>query len=350
MKNILFILSLSFCFAQTYAQSFEINPRSISVPKYANQTAINAIPSPVEGALVYDIAQDRFAYYTGTVWTNFPSAGGGGSTSAINVPSYADATAINAIASPSQGMLVYNNATDRYFVRNATSWAEVNPAANLWTAPNAGSQGYAGSIAIGTSAGGTGRLNINNTNASFTNPDITLQTNATVNNVISTTASNRNSTIQFRQSFSLGTPAASFIRWINLQSNVLTNIFTVNGNGNARTEGFTRLGPSAAGAVAIKYRVYTGTTNPNSSSTNNSPISFPHGLDAAKIVEVSGLILNSSNEYVTPNSLGAIFRLEYDATNFTITVAHTSTNCMNRPFRVLITYHEPEIQSLGLSN
>jgi phage baseplate assembly protein gpV len=343
MKNILSIIILCFVFIQIQAQSFEVNPRFISVPKYANQTAISAIASPVEGALVYDIAQDKYAYYTGTAWVNFPAAAGGGgsSTAAIQVPSYADATAINAIASPVEGMLVYNTATDTYFMHSAATWNEINPASGLWTVNSGTAIGYVGSVAIG-GGGGTGKLNVSNTNVSFSNPDITFQTNTAVSPSI-TIRGNGSSAAFMRQVVTLGTTAASSVQWSRSPvsgTEVFTPAFTVNGNGNARAEGFTRMGPSSVAAPTIKYKLFTGTTNSGSSSTGQSPIAFSHGVDAAKIVDVNGLILNSGGEYVTPSTSGSLFRIVYDANNLAVVVSHTSTNCQNRPFKVLITYIE----------
>ncbi|MDZ7933900.1 MAG: hypothetical protein U5M51_02800 [Emticicia sp.] len=75
MKKILLSLSLIICSLSGFSQSFLADSKSISVPRYANQAAITtAIPSPVEGMLVYNNTLDQFVYYTGTVWTNFPSS------------------------------------------------------------------------------------------------------------------------------------------------------------------------------------------------------------------------------------------------------------------------------------
>jgi hypothetical protein len=61
-----------------FSQSFSVDSKSLSVPRYTNQAAITvAIPTPTEGMLVFNNALDLFSYYNGTAWVNFPSAAGG---------------------------------------------------------------------------------------------------------------------------------------------------------------------------------------------------------------------------------------------------------------------------------
>ena len=70
---ILLLLSLS-----GFSQSFSVDNKSLSVPRYANQAAITAaITTPTEGMLVYNNALDQFAYYNGTVWTNLSTGTSG---------------------------------------------------------------------------------------------------------------------------------------------------------------------------------------------------------------------------------------------------------------------------------
>jgi hypothetical protein len=73
---------ISFVFLITslavFSQSFSVDSKSLSVPRYANQAAITAaIPAPTEGAMVYNNGLDQFAYYNGTVWVNLSTGTSG---------------------------------------------------------------------------------------------------------------------------------------------------------------------------------------------------------------------------------------------------------------------------------
>ncbi len=97
MKKI-FILSLFSLYSiASFAQSFSVDSRSMSVPRYANQAAIiTAIPSPTNGQMVYDNALNQYAYYNGTAWTNFPSASSGPSGPVLWAVNAANRIAANA--------------------------------------------------------------------------------------------------------------------------------------------------------------------------------------------------------------------------------------------------------------
>jgi hypothetical protein len=69
LSFLLFIVSIT-----GFSQSTTIDPRSVSVPRYTNQTAITtAIPSPSVGMMVYNNALNQYTYWNGTAWTNFPA-------------------------------------------------------------------------------------------------------------------------------------------------------------------------------------------------------------------------------------------------------------------------------------
>lgn len=79
MKNTFIVFIMLIVSLSGFAQSFSADSKSMSVPRYANQTAItSAIPSPMVGMLVYNNALNQYAYWNGSAWTNFPTSGGGG--------------------------------------------------------------------------------------------------------------------------------------------------------------------------------------------------------------------------------------------------------------------------------
>jgi type II secretory pathway pseudopilin PulG len=82
MKKILVVFFVVIASLSGFSQSFSVDNKSLSVPRYANQTAMSAaIPSPTVGMLVYNNALNQYAYWNGSAWTNFPTSGGGGGTS-----------------------------------------------------------------------------------------------------------------------------------------------------------------------------------------------------------------------------------------------------------------------------
>lgn len=133
------LLLLTFC-TQLMAQSVEVNPTSINIPRYANQTAITtAIPNPSPSTIVYDNSLNRYAYYNGSVWVNFPSVSGTtppSSSSTLQLSTYTNLVAIQNISSPVEGMLVYNLETQEVFYRNNANWIAVNTWQRLPTSAN----------------------------------------------------------------------------------------------------------------------------------------------------------------------------------------------------------------------
>ena len=94
-------------------------------------------------------------------------------------------------------------------------------------------------------------------------------------------------------------------------------------------------------APKIKMKKFTGTL----AAYQGSTISFPHGLNVAKILDVSIIAYNSTdNRYIASNhsqSLGLQF--EYYITSTDIQIENNPENSINitsAPFKALITYEE----------
>ncbi len=80
MKKLFITFAIIIASSSGFSQSFLVDSKSITVPRYANQTAITAaITAPTVGMLVYNNATNQYAYWNSTAWTNFPTSGGGGS-------------------------------------------------------------------------------------------------------------------------------------------------------------------------------------------------------------------------------------------------------------------------------
>jgi hypothetical protein len=74
MKKIFFTLAIIIASISGFSQAFSVDNKSLSVPRYANQAAITAaILTPTEGMLVFNNALDTYSYYNGTAWVNFPT-------------------------------------------------------------------------------------------------------------------------------------------------------------------------------------------------------------------------------------------------------------------------------------
>ncbi|MDZ7933904.1 MAG: hypothetical protein U5M51_02820 [Emticicia sp.] len=347
MKNIFKIFALlvfiSDCFGQ---QAILLDSKSITIPKYANQTAINAIVSPAEGAMVFDVAQDRFAYYTGSTWLSFPAASGPPSNpNAIVVPTIAQTSELTTapLNTATNGSLVYLPSSARYYLRANAQWQEVNPSTNFWTVSGNFISNTTNAIDIGTnSTSSSANVTISNQNASATNPDITFQSpNVTTSNSIikyvGRSGITTNNSI-FTQNIDMGEATMNW-QYTNA-SNATSNIFTANARfaGN-RFYGFTNIG---SGSPAVKIRLYQGGTNVTAGATT----AIIHGLTASKIIDVSCVItsnlfsttvyvLNSEDGY--PSALNS-YKVTWDATNINIVPASTSSILNNKTFKLLVTY------------
>lgn len=349
MKNIfktfVFLAFISECIGQ---QATLLDNKFVTIPKYANQTAINAIVSPAEGAMVFDIAQDKFAYYTGSAWVSFPTASTLSSTEGIVVPTITQTTELTTapLNAAANGSMVYLPSTARYYLRANAQWQEVNPSTNFWTVSGSFISNTTHTIDIGTnSTSNSATVTVSNQNTSATNPDITFQSTATSapNNVIKYVG--RSGTVNnsiFTQSVEHNVPVQAVMNWqYTNASNVTSTVFTANGgNSGNRFHGFTNLG---SGSPAIKIRLYTGTTNATAGATTV----ISHGLNASKIIDVSCVVtgtVNSAVGYIL-NSEGVVanasnsYKVTFDSTTFSIIPTPVSTSTMNnRTYKLLVTY------------
>jgi hypothetical protein len=116
---------------------------------------------------------------------------------------------------------------------------------------------------------------------------------------------------------------------------------STNFNGKVQIDGFTRMGTSADAAPSIKMKKITGT-----GPAVNGSIAINHGLNAAKILQVSVLMEYGLGATETiPANYTASAGYQYDwqvRTNdiFIINRSGNSANIGNRPVRILITYEE----------
>lgn len=312
MKKILvafFVLTISL---SGFSQSFSVDNRGMSVPRYANQTAITAaIPSPTVGMLVYNNALNQYAYWNGSAWTNFPTSGGGG----------------NAL-----------------WIANATTGRIVADG------------GYPEGIEVG-------RITSNST---------TTLTSPLLNSIGSASAFLRYGRPQttaaiFQESTTGFNLSSSSINWRFADGSnpqVITNLFGYASNIFTHNS-FTKLGDEAttttAGVTrsvpAIKTLLLTGSLTPGSSPETNASLltTVPHGLNYSKIIEtkvlVNGVGMNGGF-LVEPNfvdSRGAVTGLQYSTYNDgnNVYIIRNGTNSNNiRPvaggttatYRIIITY------------
>ncbi|MDZ7933905.1 MAG: hypothetical protein U5M51_02825 [Emticicia sp.] len=330
MKKLFTLILLTISYIG-FAQSFSADSKSMSVPRYANQTAINtAIPAPAEGMLVFNNALDQFAYYTGTAWTNFPSAGGGGTTYTTHVPinTYANATAINAIASPVAGMLVYNSATNEVWFRGASTWAAMPTATTPWatTNDNITYTGTGKTLAAGATAYAfpTALATFNGIGESNTSPVMLVQSFAGNQNWIRYVGGDRYQEQVITHS---STPANAKIEWFEGTTFPVARLssFEIKGDGDF-TGNKTAFGETSSGAIynpPIATKTFTGTT----SSTVNGVVSFSHGLTAFRILDVKIHVFDGTSVYA-PRGFGA-FNVYFTDTSISIRVNNSTFTSKN---------------------
>ena len=70
MKKNLFILLIISSLSVKAQQAIEIDPRAVTVPRYPDATAIDAIASPKTGMMVYNLETKTNWTYNGTAWVN----------------------------------------------------------------------------------------------------------------------------------------------------------------------------------------------------------------------------------------------------------------------------------------
>ncbi|MFN3850937.1 MAG: hypothetical protein ACK4NY_15995 [Spirosomataceae bacterium] len=314
MKIILTILLGVIASLSAFSQSFSVDNRSMSVPRYANQTAITAaIPSPTVGMLVYNNALNQYAYWNGSAWTNFPTS-----------------------SSPASNLWALNQTTGRI---EANSGAPNGIEANRFT-----SNGVTSATAPLINSIGNA-----NTFVRFGHPQGSMAIMQE-----STTGFNLNGT------------SINWRYYDNSNPQVTTNLFGYTGSTNTFTlNSFTKLGDEAttttAGVTrsspAIKTLLLTGSLTPGSNPETNASLltTVPHGLNYSKIIEIKVLVNGigiNGGFLVEPNfvdSRGAVTGLQYTTYNDgnNVYIIRNGTNSNNiRPvaggttatYRIFITY------------
>lgn len=284
---IFIIVSLS-GFSQSFSQSFSVDSKSLSVPKFADQAAIStAIPNPSTGTLVYDNALNQYTYYNGTTWVNFPAA------------------------SVSQWQ------TTGYYTPNDIQFS-------------------AGNVIIGNIASNR-FLQIQNQSNLATS--LELLAGASTNQMRFTSI---NPSASFNQKFVGGSTAAtSTLSWnhVDLNNNQAeTPLMSVQGNGNFTVNGFSKFGGSTSAFPAMKTMMLTGTTAASGLTTT-----VVHGLTASKIIGFQVIIAGgvSSDVYVPSNhpDPGMTFFSAYDAGSVYITRSSSNgSQLISKPYKILLTY------------
>ena len=269
----------------------------------------------------------------------------------MTVPRYADLTAINtAIASPQQGMLVYNIATQSYWFRNSSAWTNLAAAVSgsQWT--NFGNDitnNNSGGVSIGNVLGSGGSKFLVNNSTHGTainafqynnNPTLTI-----FNNYDQGPALLGANAIYGNSRIGIGVVGATtngyggyFISGTSTSSKALV------ADGPVDLNGFTKLGNDAA-TPKIKMKKLTGTTP--TSANPNSFTYLPHGVTGSKILSISVIVSDGGYQYLphSPN-IGAIYTVDVNPIQSAIAIgvkdATSSANVMGQPIKVLITYEE----------
>ncbi len=401
MKTILITFTIIIASLSGFSQSFLVDNKSISVPRYANQAAITAAfttpnPAPTDGMLVFNNALDVFVYWNGMAWINFPAASG--QTNPIDSTRIISAAKIPSLqALRTSGTIAAPGATPAGRLFNIQSYGRSSTATLLsgeisFRVPQAftlnsdpasseivfstkgvaapltdrmiitengrfgfGSISSAGFVPSGFmdlnppsfTTEATPTLHLRGTSSSYIRYSRNNATNGAGVGIVQTNTIGNNS------------PANALIAWKHYDDTgspiLQTNMMSVTGQGNLTVHGFTKLGGSSAFVPAIKQLLLTGTTA--GAGGNNTTLlitTVPHSLpDFDKIlsteVSVKGYDGSTSTElwfsngYTgTKNSAtnGNTFSTFYDATNVYIERPSgvTGGNLAGRPYRILITY------------
>jgi hypothetical protein len=251
----------------------------------------------------------------------------------MTVPRYANEMAISAaIATPQQGMLVYNIATQSYWFRNASAWTNLAAAVSgsQWTTTgNDIRNNNSGSIGIGVLPG-----------ASPYNATLNISGGLDKTGIYVTTSSTRH-------------PAGSFagdVYGIEVVGGHTGGYFTAlspsgyslyTGNGKIELNGFTKIGAGIT-APSIQTKKLTGTT-PN--SMNPGTWTFvAHGIaNASKILSISVIVTDGTYQYLPHSSeSGILFTVNVDGGTIAVGVKDIakSGTVMNKPIKILIVYEE----------
>lgn len=405
MKKITILFCLFVCSLMGFSQSFSVDSKSLSVPRYANQTAINtAIPSPTTGTLVYDNSLNQYAYYNGSAWTNFPTSSSpstnywvlnqttgrvelmAGLPNGIEANRFtsngvtsATAPLINSIGNANtfirygqpQGnhAIMQESTTGLNTSGTSINWRyydNANPqgithlfgySANTFnitgalnTTGNAtinGTSALRGKTTIGTTSTAGNGLEIQSSSTSVTSPDIYIKS---PNNIVRFGGTTGTAGM-FQSVVNSATPGSASMTWVHLDNAatpVQTTMMSVDGEGDMTVAGFTKLGGFGADVPAIKTKYFTGTMTTANGGWPAAGYDIAHGLNAAKIIELSVLVTGLSNITVGENSsiAGYQYSVFFEGSNIrllrntsgTASSSITPAAGLNVTFKVLVTY------------
>lgn len=365
MKKIILSFLLIACAFSAFSQSFSVDSKSLSVPRYANQAAINtANPSPTTGTLVYDNSLNQYAYYNGSTWTNFPTSSspstnywvlnqttgrvelmaglpngieanrftsnGVTSATAPLINSIGNANTFIRYGQPQGNHAIMQESTTglntsgtsinwRYY-DNANpqgithlfgySANTFNVTGGLTTTGNATINGTStvtqasalrGKTTIGTTATAGNGLEIQSSTTNAASPDIYIKS---PNNVIRYGGTTGNAGMM-QSVINSATPASasmSFVHLDNAATPTQTTMMSLDGEGDMTVAGFTKLGGFGADVPAIKTKYFTGTMTTANGGWPAASYDIAHGLTFSKIISISVLVTGLNNVTVGENS------------------------------------------------
>jgi hypothetical protein len=275
-----------------------------------------------------------------------PTGGGSAIGAAVNVPAYANQTAIDAIASPTAGMLAYNTALSKLAYRT-TAWNTFGE--SFWVrrlAPASSDIYYdGGRVRVGSASslddGAT--FTVTSQSASFTVPHLMIKnTLATPINILRFSgASPAQGSISQVMTIN-NTPNSATLVWNHVTNgsggDASTPIASLTGDGDFTVNGFSKLGGSGTDVPALKTKIITGTLS-NSATANN----FAHGLnDITKIVGVVAIVGSSTYYYAGDGATGYTFQTRYNSTNVSVNISQAvgepAPPLLNNPCKIFIYY------------
>ncbi len=289
---------------------------------------------------------------SGNVILSTAPTGGGGSAigAAVNVPAYANQTAIDAIASPTAGMLVYNTALNKLVYRT-TAWNTFGE--SFWVrrlAPASSDIYYGGGrVRLGATSQDDGAtFSVTTFNGSFTAPHLMIKnTLATPINILRFSgASPAQGSISQVMTIN-DNPNSATLAWNHVTNgaggDASTPIASLTGDGDLTINGFSKFGGSGAEVPALKTKIITGTLANTTGSNGVIVNTFAHGLsDATKIVGVVAIVGSSTYYYAGDGSTGYTFQTRFNSTNVSVNVAvaigDPSPPIIGSPCKILIYY------------
>ena len=404
MKNILIFSFLMLFSVATFAQrATVIDPSFMTVPRYADLTAINtAIASPQQGMLVYNIATQSYWFRNSSAWTNLAAAVSGSqwTTSGNDIYSSNSGNVGIGTLTPGGKLEVEQNSSDNAMtIHNFGSGAGIlsqtfgtaTSIIGIASGSSAGT-GVSGSSDDGNGVrgysysgnGGSFESNIGYGLDAYSNTFTAIH-GVSPNSYGIQGVSTSNTAVQGSSTSGFGVQGLSnsntalygfsgtgngLYTEVNGGTAAAARIVNNNGTGNAidannnsASNATARLANNNVSGLAlktttgnveldgftklgsdattprIKMKKITGTTPP----APNDFRAFATGVAASKIISLSALVTNSTFKFI-PNTdeNGQYYHLRIVDNNVTIFTSTTtrSGSIIDKPFTILITYEE----------